>query len=128
MKIRDIIVENNTTPNKHTVKRSIPKILTFPHLTNTDPYTQYRFGLALVASASDHERTNGDHYEKTSDFGEKLIIAPFTSQEEEIVKLAQKLYGAGSESEQISTSHSEEQPEIIKTSPVAQRKKNKYGV
>jgi hypothetical protein len=128
MKIRDIIVENNTTSNKQTVKRSIPKILTFPHLTNTDPYVQYRFGLALAAAAAEHGRNSEDHYEKTSEFGEKLIIAPFTSEEEDIVKLAQKLYGAGSESEQISTSHSEEQPEVIKTSPVAQRKKNKYGI
>jgi len=128
MKIRDIIVENNTTPNKHTVKRSIPKILTFPHLTNTDPYVQYRFGLALAAAAAEHGRNSEDHYEKDSEFGEKLIIAPFTSEEENIIKLAQKLYGAGSESEQISTSHSEEQPDITISSPVAQRKRNKYGV
>ena len=128
MKIRDIIIENNTTPNKHTVKRSIPKILTFPHLTNTDPYVQYRFGLAIASAAANGEQNKQDRFNKTSDFGEKLIMAPFTKEEEDIIKLAQKLYGAGSESEQISTNGSEEESEIINKSPVANRGKNKYGV
>lgn len=128
MKIRDIVIENNTTPNKHTVKRSIPKILTFPHLTNTDPYVQYRFGLAIASAAANGEQREQDKFDKTSDYGEKLIMAPFTKEEEDIIKLAQKLYGAGSESEQIGTSQSEEEQEVSNKSPVANRGKNKYGI
>jgi len=128
MKIRDIVIENNTTPNKHTVKRSIPKILTFPHLTNTDPYVQYRFGLAIASAAANGEQREQDKFDKTSDYGEKLIMAPFTKEEEDIIKLAQKLYGAGSESEQIGTSKSEEEQEVSNKSPVANRGKNKYGI
>jgi hypothetical protein len=128
MKVRDIVLENNTTPNKKMVKRSLPKIYAFNNLTNTDPYTQYRFGLAVAAASSEQNQNGIDYYEKESDFGERLIMVPRTAEEERIIELAQKLYGPGSEAEIISTAKSEESTEVQAQSPVAKPMRNKYGV
>jgi hypothetical protein len=66
MKSTEIIVENNTTPHSDGVKRSLPKILVFPNLTNQDAYLQYRFGLAMASAGA---VAKGEiKYQKASEF------------------------------------------------------------
>jgi hypothetical protein len=120
MKSTEIIVENNTTPHSAGVKRSLPKILVFPNLTNQDAYLQYRFGLAMASAGA---VAKGEvKYQKTNEFGEQLVVVPQTQAEEDIVNLARKIYKV------VSSPQSEEATDVINVSPVAKRKKNKYGV
>lgn len=126
MKSKDIIVENNVTPHAQGVKRSLPKILVFPKLQNQDPYLQYRFGLAMASAGA--VANNQIEYHKASEFGEQLVVIPQTQQEVEIVNLARKLYGQEANYTVASSPQSEEAKDTISVSPVAKRKKNKYGV
>jgi len=126
MKSTEIIVENNTTPHSDGVKRSLPKILVFPNLTNQDAYLQYRFGLAMASAGA---VAKGEvKYQKTNEFGEQLVVVPQTQAEEDIVNLARKIYGDEANYKVVSSPQSEEATDVINVSPVAKRKKNKYGV
>jgi hypothetical protein len=127
MKINDIINESGgvgslTTGTRH----ALPSTEVFPNLKNTDPYLQYRFGLAVAAAKA--VQAGHVEYNKESPFGEDLTMIARGPEEQEIIALAKKLYGADSNSKQISTTKSEENPSVGKQSPVAKPKKNKYGV
>jgi hypothetical protein len=67
-------------------------------------------------------------YQKTNEFGEKLVVVPQTQAEEDIVNLARKIYGDEANYKVVSSPQSEEAKDVINVSPVAKRKKNKYGV
>lgn len=126
MKINDIINESGTGALAVSTADALPDTQVFPKLTNSDSYEQYRFGLALASAKA---VASGEvEYDKDSVFGEKMVIVARSAEEEEIIRLAKKLYGADSESKHVSSTKSEEAPDINKTSPISTPKKNKYGV
>jgi len=114
MKISDIILEN-TGSLQTGVVHALPDTEVFPELKNTDPYTQYRFGLAIAAAGA--VKAGETEYHKESTFGEDLTIVARSPEEVEIIELAKKLYGAGASSKQISTAKSEESSDVNKISP-----------
>lgn len=116
MKISDIILEN-TGSLQSGVAHALPDTEVFPELKNTDPYVQYRFGLAVAAAKAVQD--GSVEYNKESTFGEDLTIVARSPEEKEIIELAKKLYGAGASSKQVSTTKSEEAHDVNKTSPVA---------
>ena len=96
-------------------------------LRNTDPYMQYRYGLAVAAAlALKNGVISPDQYEQESEFAENLTQVAFTKEEEEIIQLASKLMGVVPK--KISDAESTESKNVNKVSPVALKKKNKYGV
>lgn len=113
MKIREILAEQLNS----TITHSLPHTEVFPNLTNTDPYVQYRFGLA-IASAKAAEAGHVE-YQRESDFGERLAIVAPTKEEQDIIRLAKKLYGKDSDSIVITTEKSQETEDTNKISPVA---------
>lgn len=125
MKIRDIITEDTGTIQPD-VAAAIPDLAVFPKLVNTDPYHQYRFGLALAsAGTTENEETP---YTRQSAYGEQLTVVARSKEEADIIKNAKKLYGEEAEYEHITSMGSKETADVNKVSAVAKKVKNKYGV
>lgn len=103
------------------VARTIPGMHVIPNLQNQDPYKQYRFGLALASSGPGQPRAA----EETA-WGENMAVGIYSTGDEEILKAALQAYGA--KAKLISTKKSEEPTGTNVTSPVAAKKKNRYGV
>lgn len=124
MKIKEILSEGGTGSLTTGVARAMPTTWELPELKNQDPYLQYRMGMALASARS------GEHLDTESAFGENMSIVGYTEADNETVKLALKLlgkpYADGARS--ISTTKSEEAPDVNKSSPSAKPKRNKYGV
>lgn len=100
---------------------TLPATYVLPKLPNQDPYLQYRMGLQLASSGPDMYSPDAD-----SPWGENMAIVAYSSGEEEILSAALK--ATGQPSEIITTSKSEEPKSINKTSPVPNKKKNRYGI
>lgn len=100
---------------------TLPATYVLPKLPNQDAYLQYRMGLVLASSGPGQAMP-----EPESPWGENMVISAYSTGEEEILKTALGI--AHQTAEMITTAKSEEPKGINKTSPVAAKKKNKYGV
>ena len=100
---------------------SIPGISS--NKSNGNPYTGYRFGIAM---ASADGRGNNSAPAAGAMAGDPLLSV-FTQEEYEIVKQAAKDVMAGP-IKKLSSMTSDEVPDTNKTSIVAKPKRNKYGV
>jgi hypothetical protein len=135
MKIRDIINEVKLLPKLTGKSKRLPPRITDPmpatfiqkQLRNTDPYMQYRYGIAVAAARAiaDGHLTDDD-FEQESEYAENLTQVAYSKEEEEIVDLASKLMGVTPI--QITSSKSTETSDVNKSSPVSKPKRNKYGV
>jgi hypothetical protein len=90
-------------------------------LRNTDPYMQYRYGVAL-ASARAHAAGDVD-FEQESTWAENIGIVTYAAEEEETIKLADKMMGVTGT--RISGRGSKEAPGANTVSPVANWMKTK---
>ena len=86
---------------------------------NNNPYLAYRFGIALASSP------RGD-MDKKGTIGSNFNMIDYTDADEEIRKGAEKTMGVTPA--RSTGKGSKEIPSTLKVSPVAQPKKNKYGV
>jgi hypothetical protein len=118
MRAREFIGEQKLSGEEN---YTLPATYVLPKLPNQDPYLQYRMGLQLAAAGPDMYRPAPD-----SPWGENMVVTAYSSGEEEILKYALKQ--AHQPAEMITTSKSEEPKGINKTSPVAAKKTNRYGV
>jgi hypothetical protein len=134
MKIRDIIQEKkdpkltgSATVLPTNVTNPLPSGFIQKQLRNTDPYMQYRYGLAV---ASARALQNGDlkstDFEQESAWAENLTQIGFVPEDDETVRLASELMGV--DPTKITNSKSIETPDTNTASPVAKKKTNKYGV
>lgn len=103
------------------VIRTIPGMHVIPELQNQDAYKQYRFGLALAASGAGSPRAADE-----TPWGENMAVGTYTIGDEEILKAALQAYGTTSK--MITTKGSHEPRDTNTISPVAAKKKNRYGV
>ena len=136
MKVNELLNEEVTpdpklggtsTPLPARVTGPLPGTFVQKELRNTDPYMQYRYGMAVAAAmALKNGELDSKQYEQESEFAENLTQVAFTQEEEEIIRLASKLMGVTPK--KISGSESTESKAVNKVSPVAAKKKNKYGV
>jgi hypothetical protein len=124
MKIRDIIVEQKGELKKRQrfAMRGLNKF-TDGKKWNSD-YTLYRLGLALAAT----DGKTMPPVDEESWLGKWKVSAPYTKEEQEMLKLAYKEVHANYEDLNHGDMRSQEGPTINKESPVAKSKKNKYGV
>ena len=116
-------IEESKKPLRKSVRQSMPNLTTSSTLDNNNhPYLAYRFGVALAASP-DTESVYAE-----GPLGSDFMMVDFSDGDREIRKAAAKKMGikfdqgTGRGSEELSDKI------INKTSPVAQPKKNKYGV
>jgi hypothetical protein len=124
MKIRDIIVEQKGELKKRQrfAMRGLNKF-TDGKKWNSD-YTLYRLGLALAAT----DGKTMPPVDEESWLGKWKVAAPYTKEEQEMLKLAYKEVHANYEDINHGDMRSQEGPTINKESPVSKPKKNKYGV
>ena len=124
MKIRDIIVEQKGELKKRQrfAMRGLNKF-TDGKKWNSD-YTLYRLGLALAAT----DGKTMPEVDEESWLGKWKVAAPYTKEEQEMLKLAYKEVHANYEDINHGDMRSQEGPTINKESPVSKPKKNKYGV
>ena len=124
MKIKDIIQESHgKIPDR--VRQATRGLNRFTDGArwNSD-YTLYRLGLAL-ASTDGKTVPDGD---EDSWIGRWKITAPYTQEEQDMLKMAYKAVNANHEDINNGDLQSQEGHTIQKTSPVAKPKKNRYGV
>lgn len=116
MKIREIIEEGKIRADSY---YALPNTRIHPTLDNSNPYHSYRFGVALAGSPD-------TEFDKDGPVGQKMTTISYTTADDEIVRKAEKEIGA--KGKDITSKKSLEYPETNTTSPIAKKKKNKYGV
>jgi hypothetical protein len=105
------------------VSDSLPGAFVQRDLRNTDPYMQYRYGLALAGA-----RAKAEHdidFEQESAWAENFAIVTYTPEDEETIRLADAMMGVSAS--RIASQTSTE-TDVDTKSPVPARKTNKYGV
>jgi hypothetical protein len=93
------------------------KTLAFPGLPSNNPYKAYRFAMAMANHKIKDEVGPTDEY---------AVISAYTKGEEEIIQAAMK--ETGERAIVVADSGSLEPDTTNKISPVAKRKKNRFGV
>lgn len=124
MKIRDIISETRGTL-KDRQRRATRGLNKFSDgkKWNGD-YTLYRLGLALACT----DGKTPPEVDEESWVGKWKVAAPYTSEEQDMLNLAYKKVGASVQDINKGDLRSQEGPTINRSSPVAGKKKNKYGI
>lgn len=103
---------------------ALPGVFVQHQLRNTDPYMQYRLGMAVAAARA---VKNGDvGFNQESAWAENLTQVMYANEDEETIKLASKLMGVSPS--RITDNKSHEPSDTARQSPVASPKKNKFGV
>ena len=123
MKINEIISESSRQDKiSQDAKLASPGLVTTPAANNNagDAYKSYRMGLALAGAPEYPTKAE-------SEIGGDPLLSTYTDAEWEMVKFAAKQANAGP-IKRLSRSRSQEMPDVNKTSAVAKKKKNKYGV
>jgi hypothetical protein len=96
------------------VNATLPGVWVQRELRNTDPYMQYRYGIAMAAARA-HEAGLVD-FEQESPWAENFTIVGYTPEDEEVVKIADKLMGV--KGTRIADSASREASDTNNVSPV----------
>ena len=125
MRLREFIPETKlhgtygkVDPN---VSNPLPGAFVQRDLRNTDPYMQYRYGLAL---ASGRATAAGDvNFKQESMWAENLGIVAYSAEDEETIKLADKMMGVTGT--RIADRTSKEAPGANTVSPVSNWMKKK---
>lgn len=102
----------------------LPGVFVQRQLRNTDPYMQYRYGIAVAAA-----RANKSHeveFSQESSWAENLVQVMYAAEDEETIKLASELMGVTPT--QVTDTRSHEVSTVNKQSPVANKNRNRYGV
>ena len=105
------------------VSDSLPGAFVQRDLRNTDPYMQYRYGVALAGA-----RAKAEHdvdFEQESAWAENLALVAYSKEDEETIRLADAMMGVGATR---ITSSSSTETDVNSASPVPAKRKNKYGV
>jgi len=127
MKILEIISEATVTQKKITKRQSQSSkgmnTFTDGERANGD-YTLNRLGMALAMT----DGKNKPDIEGKSWIGKSKATFPYTQEEQEMLKQAYKAVGAKHKDLNKGNMNSLELEDTNKTSPVAKRKKNKYGI
>jgi hypothetical protein len=125
MKVFEIITEmRQPNPSKRQAQSSIG-LNTYRDGERADStYTSYRLGMAVAgANGKDPIDMDGKSWA-----GKNKTTHPYTNEEQEMLKQAYKVVGANYKDLNHGDLKSLELDSTNKTSPVAKRKTNKYGV
>jgi len=120
MRIQDLLTESRTGSLQDDVAQSLPAAFVFPTLQNTDPYSQYRMGLAIATARRQNDpdlyHINAPtEFAPTSAWGENLVVVTYEQEDDRTLELAAKMMGVPKR--QISSSKSQESADVNTTSP-----------
>ena len=125
MKINEVITEASVgklTKRQQQPTRGLNKFTDGDHW-NSD-YTLYRLGLAVAAT----DGKSVPDTDKESWVGKWKVTAPYSDLDQEMLKKAYQAVGAKYTDVNKGDMRSQELKSTNKASPVAKKKKNKYGV
>lgn len=125
MRAKDFIVERGPTKKiPKDQKAAMQNASTLPALNQStgSAYMNYRMGIALAGAPTFPTEMEADNW-----VGGDPLLSTYTEEEFDMIKAAAKQVGAGT-IQNWSGKRSEEVADVQKTSPVAKKKKNKYGV
>lgn len=124
MKIRDIITEETgkLKDRQRLATRGLNKFTDGKRWSGD--YTLYRLGLAVAAT----DGKTMPEVDEESWIGKWKITAPYSEAEQEMLNMAYQAVGAKVDDINHGDLRSQEIKTVNKTSPVAPKKKNKYGV
>ncbi len=124
MKIRDVINEGGMKKISPEQKAAMKNASTLPalNMSTGSNYMNYRMGIAMAGAPTFPTKMEADNW-----IGGDPLLSTYTDEEFEMVKAAARQVGAGT-IQNWSGKRSEEVADVNKTSPVAKKKKNKYGV
>jgi hypothetical protein len=124
MRATEFITETGMKKISKDQKAAMKNASTLPalNMSTGSQYMNYRMGIALAGAPDFPTKMEADNW-----IGGDPLISTYTEEEFEMVKAAAKQVGAGT-IQNWSGKRSEEVADVNKTSPVAKRKKNKYGV
>ena len=126
MKITEIISEGRATSEIHALaipaaeSGPLPDTISLTDLKNTDPYMQYRMGLAIAAARA-RDQNLIPEFSETTAWGENVVVTAYTPEDEETLQLALKLMPGKNAQCQISSKKSTEDPSVYKQSPIQNR-------
>lgn len=106
------------------VDRALPGVWVQRQLRNTDPYMQYRYGIAIAAARAD--AAGHVEFEQESPWAENLTLVGYTPEDADVIKLADKMMGV--KATRIADDSSREPADTNNISPVSKPKRNRYGV
>ena len=126
MKISEILMEvaAGETPKNYKESNLGLHLFSDAERANTD-YTHFRLGMALACADGKGQVANMD---PKSFYGKKHTAHPYTQEEADMLKQSYKLVGAKYKDMNKGNMKSLEMQDTHKLSPVAPKKKNKYGV
>ncbi len=127
MRATDFIKESRHGSIQDDVSAALPATFVIPELQNQDPYKQYRFGLALAYARG--QAGQASTFSPKSPWGENQVIVCHSKEDEKLIDAALATIGLSSSSKKlINNVNSTEVADVNKVSPIANIKKNKYGV
>jgi len=132
LKIKEILGESQVKDLSYRglqdqVAAALPGVFVQRQLRNTDPYLQYRYGMAVAAARAINSGELDSHsYEQESVFAENLTQVVYAEQDKETIRLASQLMGVVPTA--IDNTPSQEDKSVNSVSPVAKSKRNKYGI
>jgi hypothetical protein len=119
--------QGTSKPLPNHMDSTLPGVFVQKQLRNTDPYMQYRYGVAVATSrAIAAGELPADSFSQETGFAENLAQVAYTPEDQETIKMASDLMGV--KPTQIADSESQEPNLVNTTSPVAARKQNRWGV
>ena len=126
MRAQEFITETDASAKIHgnwgklpaDVKGALPGAWVQRQLRNTDPYMQYRYGLAMAAARG--VQAGETSFEQESAWAENFAVIGYAKEDEELVKLADKLMGV--KNTKLADYSPKESPNTNKQSPVKQFK------
>lgn len=116
MKIREVLAESRTGSLQDDVAKALPAAYTFPTLQNTDPYTQYRMGLAIATARRLHDPDpynivkGREDFAPTTAWGENLVVVTYEEEDDGTLEMAAKIMGVPKR--QISSTKSQESSDV----------------
>lgn len=124
MRAKEFVIEAGMKKINRDQKASMKNASTLPGLNQStgSAYMNYRMGLALAGAPDYPTKMEADNW-----IGGDPLLSTYTDVEFEMVKKAAKQVGAG-RIQNWSGKRSQEVADVNKTSPVASKKRNRYGV
>lgn len=114
MRAREFITEREMSNRK---SATMPFSKHFPTMPSSDPYLAYRFGMAMADHTINHSEGPAAQH---------AVVVAYTPEEEEIIRGGESQ--TGHKGLMLTDKGSNEPKSTNTQSPVAQPKKNRYGV
>lgn len=124
MRAREFIIETGMKKIARDQKSSMKNASTLPGLNQStgSAYMNYRMGIAMAGAPDYPTKMEADNW-----IGGDPLLSTYTDVEFDMIKKAAQQVGAGT-IENWSGERSKEVADVNKTSPVANKKPNRYGV